>query len=78
MVMVQTVGRVRCACQLHACPSSPQLGDPLCRFCREHCYVELARRQLFRRRALLVIAAILIFGVSWLAGHFFGPTIYGG
>jgi hypothetical protein len=75
IAMVMMNGRVRCSCELHACPSLPRLGDPLCQFCRQHCYGELIRRERFRRRVVIVAAAVVIFVVSWLAGHFIGPAL---
>lgn len=76
-IMVRTSHRVRCSCTLHACPSPPQLGDPLCRFCREHCYKELIRRERRRRHVLMVLGGILVFGVSYLLGHVVGPMLGG-
>jgi hypothetical protein len=78
LVMVERPRGLRCACTLHPCPSVPQLGDPLCRICREHCYRELVRREIRRKRTLVFFGCALIAGVSWLLAKFLGPVLFGG
>jgi hypothetical protein len=77
IAMVITDGRKTCACTLHPCPASPQLGDPLCRVCRGHCYPELTRRARNRRRILLLAVALSVSVVGWLAGRIYS-VISGG
>lgn len=78
IAMVVTDGRKTCACELHPCPSSPQLGDPLCRICRQHCYQELVRRDRNRKRKIVILVSIAIAGSSYVLGHFLGPVLFGG
>ncbi len=72
IVMVQTNGKVRCSCALHPCPHPPQLGDPFCKTCREHCQPELDKRRKRSHVKLAILAGALIYALAWLAGHFFG------